>query len=100
MTETLNPLVGLRNECFVSFSLPWVFALGAAVACGLNRLITLEAPYAMGLKVVGMTPCAPFLRMPVAREDADMEYAASFMLLPSVGLVATTPSRCRCGSRA
>jgi hypothetical protein len=73
VTETLNALVGLRSECFVSFCLPWCFALGVAVASsGINRLIPLEVPYAMGLILIDMTPCAPCLRMLVARTYADI----------------------------
>ena len=81
-------LVGLRNVRFVSFSLLWCFVLGPAVAYGLTRLIPLEAPYAMGLILICMAPCAPFLPMSVDRARGDMGYTASFMLLASVGMVA------------
>ena len=84
-------LVGLRNVRFVSFSLLWCFVLGPAVAYGLTRLIPLEAPYAMGLILIGMAPCAPFLPMMVDRAHGDMGYTASFMLLASVGMVAFMP---------
>ena len=84
-------LVGLRNMRFVSFSLLWCFVLGPAVAYGITRLIPLEAPYAMGLILIGMAPCAPFLPMMVDRARGDLGYTASFMLLASVGMVAYMP---------
>lgn len=84
-------LVGLRNMRFVSFSLLWCFVLGPAVAYGLTRLIPLEAPYAMGLILIGLAPCAPFLPAMVDRARGDLGYTASFMLLASVGMVAYMP---------
>ena len=84
-------LVGLRNVRFVAFSLLWCFVLGPAIAWGLTRLIPLEPPYAMGLILVGLAPCAPFLPMMVDRAHGDMGYTASFMLLASVGMVFTMP---------
>ena len=84
-------LVGLRNVRFVSFSLLWCFVLGPAVAYGLTRVVPLEAPYAMGLILIGMAPCAPFLPMMVDRARGDLGYTASFMLLASVGMVAFMP---------
>jgi bile acid:Na+ symporter, BASS family len=84
-------LVGLRNVRFVSFSLLWCFVLCPAIAYGLTRVIPLEPPYAMGLILIGMTPCAPFLPMMVERARGDMRYTASFMLLASVGMVAYMP---------
>jgi BASS family bile acid:Na+ symporter len=84
-------LVGLRNRRFVGLSLLWCFVLGPAVAWAVTRLMPLAPPYAMGLILIGLTPCAPFLPMMVERSRGDMGYAASFMLLASVGMVATMP---------
>jgi len=84
-------LVGLRDVRFVILSLLWCFVLGPAIAWGLTRVIPLEPPYAMGLILIGLAPCAPFLPMMVDRARGDMGYTASFMLLASVGMVATMP---------
>ena len=84
-------LVGLRDVRFVSLSLLWCFVLGPAIAWGLTRVIPLETPYAMGLILIGLAPCAPFLPMMVDRSRGDMAYAASFMLLAAVGMVVTMP---------
>ena len=84
-------LVGLRNMRFVSFSLLWCFVLGPAVAWGITQVIPLEPPYAMGLILIGLAPCAPFLPAMVDRARGDLGYTASFMLLASVGMVAYMP---------
>ena len=84
-------LVGLRNMRFVSLSLLWCFVLGPAVAWGITQVIPLEPPYAMGLILIGLAPCAPFLPAMVDRARGDLGYTASFMLLASVGMVAYMP---------
>jgi bile acid:Na+ symporter, BASS family len=82
-------LVGLRNLRFVAFSLLWCFVLGPAVAWALTRLIPLTPPNAMGLMLIGLTPCATFLPMMVERARGNLGYAASLILLSSVGMVVT-----------
>jgi BASS family bile acid:Na+ symporter len=84
-------VVGLKNVRFLFLSLLWCFVLCPVVAYLLTRLIPLEKPYAMGLILIGMAPCAPFLPMMVERARGDMGYTASFMLLASVGMVAYMP---------
>jgi ACR3 family arsenite efflux pump ArsB len=39
--------------------------------------------FAMGLILLGLTPCAPLLPMLADRARGDMNYAATFMLLAS-----------------
>lgn len=89
--ELGSALVGLRNLRFVSLSLLWCFVLCPAVAYALTLVLPLAPPYAIGLLLIGMTPCAPFLPMMVERARGDMAYAASFMLLASVGMVLFVP---------
>ena len=84
-------LVGLRNARFVIFSMLWCFVLSPAVAYGLTRVIPLAPPYAMGLILIGLTPCAPFMPAMVERARGDLGYTASFMLLASVGMVLYMP---------
>lgn len=84
-------LVGLRNPRFVGLSLFWCFLAGPALAWGLTRVIPLAPPYAMGLMMIGLTPCAPFLPVMVERARGDLGYTASLMLLASVGMVVTMP---------
>ena len=84
-------LVGLRDVRFLSLSLLWCFVLAPAVAYGLTLVIPLAPPYAMGLILIGLAPCAPFLPMMVDRAHGDTGYTASFMLLAAVGMVVTMP---------
>ncbi|MCX6983241.1 MAG: hypothetical protein NT118_00630 [Lentisphaerae bacterium] len=86
-----DALWGLCNVRFVSLSVLWGFVLCPALAYLLTIVIPLPPPYAMGLILLGITPCAPFLPMMVSRARGDMGYAATFMLLTSVIMVAYMP---------
>jgi len=85
-----DALGGLRNGRFVVLSGLWGFVLCPALAWLLTQVIPLEPPYAIGMIMLGMTPCAPFLPMMVERARGDMGYAA-FMLLASVATVVYMP---------
>ena len=82
---------GLRDVRFVSWSLLWGFVLLPGIAFGITKTIPMESPYAMGLILLGMTPCAPFLPPMVERAKGDMGYTAAFMLLVSVVTVLYMP---------
>lgn len=84
-------LGGLRNARFVVLSVLWGFVLCPALAFLLTKVIPLEQPYAIGMILLGMTPCAPFLPMMVDKARGDLAYAAAFMLLASVVTVVYMP---------
>jgi bile acid:Na+ symporter, BASS family len=84
-------LRGLRDVRFVTLSVLWAFVLAPAVAYFLPMVIPLTAPYAMGLILLGLAPCAPLLPMMADKARADLNYAASFMLLASAGTVIYMP---------
>ena len=84
-------LRGLRDVRFVILSALWAFVLCPALAYGLTLVIPLTPPYAMGLILLGLTPCAPLLPMMADRARGDLNYAASFMLLASAGTVVYMP---------
>ncbi len=84
-------LGGLRNVRFVVLSVLWGFVLLPALALLLTKVVPLGLPYAMGLMLLGMTPCAPFLPPMVDRARGDLAYAAAFMLLASVVTVIYMP---------
>jgi BASS family bile acid:Na+ symporter len=90
----LNPkdaVRGLQNFHFVAYTLLWGFVLGPALAYGITELIPLEQHYAIGLLLMGMAPCAPFLPMLVKKANGDPGYTASFMLLVAVVTVIYMP---------
>lgn len=86
-----DAFAGLRNVRFVSLSIFWGFILCPALACLLVRIIPLDPFYGMGMVLLGMTPCAPFLPPMVEKARGDMGYAAAFMLIASVVTVAYMP---------
>ena len=86
-----DALGGLRNLRFVTLGLVWGFVLCPALAYLLTRIIPLEQAYAIGLILLGMVPCAPFLPMMVDKARGDLGYAAAFMLLAAVVMVVYLP---------
>lgn len=90
----MNPqdaLRGLRSPRFVVYTLFWGFVLGPAAAWAVTQVLPLEAPWAMGLLLFGLTPCAPFLPMIVEKAKGDLGFTAAFMLLTAVGTVLFMP---------
>ena len=86
-----DALTGLRNVRFVIFTLVWGFVLCPALAYLITLIIPLEYPYATGLILMGMTPCAPFLPAIVDKAKGDLGYTAALMLLSAAGTVAFMP---------
>jgi bile acid:Na+ symporter, BASS family len=84
-------MAGLRDVRFVSYSLLWAFVICPALAYLLGVLLPLTEPYAMGLLLLGLAPCAPLLPGMVDKARGDVNYAASFMLLASAGTVVYMP---------
>jgi BASS family bile acid:Na+ symporter len=86
-----NALRGLRDARFVAYTLLWGFVLGPALAYAITLVIPLAPPFAIGLILLGMAPCAPFLPMIVNKAKGDLGYTAAFMLLTAVGTVLFMP---------
>jgi BASS family bile acid:Na+ symporter len=84
-------LAGLRNPRFVILSVLTGFVLCPGLAWLLTQIIPLAPPYAAGMILLGMTPCAPFLPIMVERARGDMGYTAAFMLLASLATVFFMP---------
>jgi len=84
-------MAGLRDLRFVALSLLWAFVLCPALAYVLGVVLPLTEPYAMGLLLLGLAPCAPLLPGMVDKARGDVNYAASFMLLASAGTVIYMP---------
>jgi BASS family bile acid:Na+ symporter len=84
-------LSGLRNVRFVTVSLLWGFVVFPALAYVLTLVVPLPPPYAMGLILLGLVPCAPFLPLMAERAHGDMDYVATFMLLASAVTVVYMP---------
>jgi len=90
----LNPkdaLKGLKDFRFVIYTLLWSFVLGPLIAWLIILVIPLEKPYAIGLILMAMTPCAPFLPKLTGRAKGDIGYTSAFMLLTSFLMVVYVP---------
>ena len=84
-------LDGLKNVRFVSQSLLWGFLLCPAIAYLITAVLPLAKPYALGLMLLALAPCAPFLPMMVERAKGSLGDTAAFMLLASVFTVVYMP---------
>jgi len=84
-------VVALRNAQFVTLSLLWAFVLCPMLSLLLSRVIPLPEPYAIGLVLLGMAPCAPFFPMFAERAGGDFGYVAAFMMLAAIGTVILMP---------
>ena len=86
-----DALEGLKNFRFVLHSLLWGFLIIPALAWLMTIIFPLEQPYALGMILLGVTPCAPFLPMMVDKAKGNLELTAAFMLLVSVFIVLYMP---------
>lgn len=86
-----DALVGMRSLRFVAHTLVWGFVIGPALAYAITLVVPLEYPYATGLILLGMTPCAPFLPMMVNRAKGDLGFTAALMILASAATVVFMP---------
>ena len=84
-------LAALRHVRFVTLSLLWGFILLPGLAYLLTVVVPLEPPYAIGLLLLGLAPCAPFLPPMVDKARGDRGHTAAFMLLTSVATVVYMP---------
>ena len=88
---TGEALAALRNVRFVGMTVVWGWVLCPSFAYLLAKIIPIDQPYAIGLILLGMTPCAPFMPMMVKKARGDLAYAGAFALLAVVGTVAFMP---------
>jgi bile acid:Na+ symporter, BASS family len=84
-------LRGLRDVRFVIISVLWAFVLCPVLAYGLTLIFPLTQPFVMGLILLSLAPCAPLLPMVADKARADLNYAATFMLLASAVTVVYMP---------
>ncbi len=84
-------LVALRNVRFIVMTVVWGWVLCPSFAYLLVKIIPMEQPYAIGMILLGMTPCAPFTPMMVKKARGDLGYAGALMLLTAIGTVAFMP---------
>ena len=84
-------LKGLRDVRFVVLTLFWGYIVCPGLGYLMAITLPLSAPYAMALIMVAIAPGNPFLAIAVSKARADVNYAATFMLLASVVTVVYMP---------
>jgi BASS family bile acid:Na+ symporter len=89
--ELRRALAPLRNLRFIVAVLAWDWIFSPGLAWLMATLVPMAEPYALGLKLIGLAPAAPFLPMMVRRAGGDMAYAAAFMLIAALGTVVFMP---------
>ncbi len=86
-----DAIAGIKNFRFVFHSLLWGFLIIPAIAWLIVIVFQLEQPYAIGMILLGTTPCAPFLPMMVDKAKGNLGLSAAFMLLVSAFMVLYLP---------
>jgi bile acid:Na+ symporter, BASS family len=81
----------LGDVRFLLAALLWSFAIGPALAVLLARTMPLAEPYAVGLILLGLAPCAPFVPLLSGRAGADLNHVAAYLLLASIGTLIIMP---------
>ena len=80
-----------RDVRFIVMALLWSFAIGPALAILLARVLPLAEPYALGLILLGLAPCAPFVPLLAEKAGADLNDVAAYLLLASLGTLIILP---------
>lgn len=89
--ELKEAVRGLRDVRFVILTLVWGFVLCPALAWGIAKVMPMDPSYGIGLILLGMAPCAPYLPLVVDKARGDIVYAATTMVLAAVGTVIFMP---------
>jgi BASS family bile acid:Na+ symporter len=86
-----DAITGIKNFRFVFHSLLWGFLIIPAIAWLIVIVFRLEQPYAIGMILLGTTPCAPFLPLMVDKAKGNLGLTTAFMLLVSAFIVLYLP---------
>lgn len=86
-----DALTGLADLRFGALVVLLGFGLGPAVAYCLSWLLGLDPPYAAGLMLLGLTPCAPFLSTLATRAGGNKTHIAANLLISAAGTILLLP---------
>lgn len=79
---------GLGRRRFIAAALVWGFVLLPALAWLLGRILALSPEHGIGLVLLSMAPCAPFLPPMLDRARGNLDLGAVVMLVLFIGTVA------------
>jgi bile acid:Na+ symporter, BASS family len=80
-----------RDVRFIVTALFWSFVIGPALAIMLTRWLPLAEPYGLGLILLGLAPCAPFVPLLGEKAGANLSYIAAYLLLAALGTLIILP---------
>ena len=86
-----DAFTGIKNFRFVTHSLLWGFLIVPGIAWLTTIIFPLAQPYALGMILLGATPCAPYLPIMVDKAKGNLGLTAAFMLLTSAFIVIYMP---------
>ena len=75
----------------IGLVLLWGWVVGPALAFLIIRLLPMAEGHAAGLLLISLAPTAPFFPLMVSKARGDMSFAASLMILTTVGTVLLLP---------
>jgi BASS family bile acid:Na+ symporter len=81
----------LRDVRFMTTAFFWSFVVGPGLAMLLAKGLPLAEPYALGLILLGLAPCAPFVPLLAEKAGADLNYVAAYLLLAALGTLVILP---------
>lgn len=81
----------LRDREFVVTSVVSGFVVGPILAVVIARVLALPEPYALGLLLLGLSPCAPFLPLLSDMAKGDPAYSAALILIAALGTIILMP---------
>jgi BASS family bile acid:Na+ symporter len=86
-----DALVPLRHARFVALTLTVSWVVCPALAYLVLQVIPIERPYATGLLLLALAPCAPFAPKMVQTARGDPAYLAAFTVLSAIVTVVVMP---------
>src|SRR5688572_32271176 len=84
-------LAPIQNLRFVLLTLIGGWIMGPAIAVLLVAVLPLDPPYALGLLLLALAPCAPFAPPLMRAAGGAPAYIAGFMLVSTVATVVLMP---------
>ena len=90
-TNLREALKFLRSIRAIGLILLWGWVVGPALAYLIITVLPLAEGHAAGLLLISLAPTAPFFPLMVRRACGDMSFAASFMMLSTIGTVLLLP---------
>jgi BASS family bile acid:Na+ symporter len=86
-----DAIKGLKDTKFVIYTLLWGFVLGPVIALVISRIMPIDEALAVGLILMSLAPCAPFVPIFVTKAKGDLGYTAAYMFLVAIGTIILMP---------